>query len=264
MASNELPLDGELQVGPVRLPSGRRLHAGFGSGTPVAWVTHDVVPDAGRIWSQLSGLHAQSGLVPILLAGLDHTTTRPWDEEEFEDPADVRGLEHLTAAEVLAERWAGETDGGEAEEDEEFRDMLAPFGLSFPGLAPAEPVGMSPEQVQGVLSTLPASRIGLVAAARPADVPPAIGWLASDQFDDALPIAAVLRSWEDRFGARLLEVGFAQIRLLVERPPATIEAACAIAAEHFAFCDEAQVGLHDVGQIAASLVNAPIWTFWWD
>lgn len=43
---------------------------------------------------------------------------------------------------------------------------------------------------------------------------PLIGWTASDQFADALPVAAVLRSWEDRFGARLLEVGFAEIRLL--------------------------------------------------
>jgi len=62
--------------------------------------------------------------------------------------------------------------------------------------------------------------------------------VSGDQFDDPVPIAAVLRSWEDRFGARLLEVGFAEIRLLVQRPPRTIEATRAVAAEHFAFADE--------------------------
>jgi hypothetical protein len=57
----------------------------------------------------------------------------------------------------------------------------------------------------------------------------------------------------------------AQIRLLVERPPRTTEAAQAIAAEHFAFCDEcAGQGLRDIPKITASLVNAPTWTFWWD
>ena len=54
----------------------------------------------------------------------------------------------------------------------------------------------------------------------------------------------------------------AQIRLLVERPPRTIEAAQAIAAEHFAFCDEsAGQGLRDIPKIMASLVDAQTWTF---
>jgi hypothetical protein len=56
----------------------------------------------------------------------------------------------------------------------------------------------------------------------------------------------------------------AQIRLLVERPPRSTEAAQRVAAEHFAFCDEsAGQGLHDIPGIAASLVNASVWTCWW-
>lgn len=94
---------------------------------------------------------------------------------------------------------------------------------------------------------------------------PLIGWLASDQFEDALPVAAVLRSWEDRFGARLLEIGFAEIRLLVERPPHSVESAQRIAAEHYAFCDECGgQGLSQIPLITPSLVNAPFWAFWWD
>jgi Domain of unknown function (DUF4253) len=70
------------------------------------------------------------------------------------------------------------------------------------------------------------ARIGVVSATRPADVLPLIGWFASDQFDDALPVAAVVRSWEDRFDATLLEVGFSQIRLLVRRPRAPSRRLC--------------------------------------
>jgi len=94
---------------------------------------------------------------------------------------------------------------------------------------------------------------------------PTVGWRTTGRFPTSLPIAAVLRSWEARFGARLLDVGpGAQIRLLVERPPRGIEAAERVAAEHFAFCDEsAGQGLHDIAGIAASLVNAPVWTCWW-
>jgi hypothetical protein len=111
---------------------------------------------------------------------------------------------------------------------------------------------------------LPAARIGLVPAARTADVLPLIGWTPSDQ-SDALPVAAVVRSWEDRFGARLLRVGFAETSLLASRPPRSISHAQRIAAEHFVFCDEcAGRGLHHVPRIAASLMESPVWTFWWD
>ena len=37
MALNRLPEDGELQLAAVRLPPGRRIHAGLRSGGPVAW-----------------------------------------------------------------------------------------------------------------------------------------------------------------------------------------------------------------------------------
>jgi len=74
----------------------------------------------------------------------------------------------------------------------------------------------------------------------------------------SVEIAAVLRSWEDRFGARLLEVGYAAIRVLVSRPPQTSEAAQLIAAEHFAFCDEAgRTGLRGVG-VLRSLTAAGV------
>jgi hypothetical protein len=48
--------------------------------------------------------------------------------------------------------------------------------------------------------------------------------------NNGLRIGAVPRSWEDRFGARLLWIGpRAEIRLLVDRPPRTFEAAAQVA-----------------------------------
>jgi hypothetical protein len=142
--------------------------------------------------------------------------------------------------------------------------MIAPFGTRFPGLAAPEHTTLSAGRLDEVLGSLRPARIGLAPAARPADVLPLIGWTPSDQ-SDALPIAAVVRSWEDRFGARLLRIGFAEFSLLVDRPPRTAEHAQRIAAEHFAFCDEcAGKGLRHISRIADSLMETPIWTFWWD
>jgi Domain of unknown function (DUF4253) len=88
--------------------------------------------------------------------------------------------------------------------------------------------------------------------------------VANRGYEFLLPLTVVLRSWEDRFGARLIDVGFTEIRLLVERPPRTLAAARRIAGEHYVLCDECGEGLRDISRIAASLVNAPIWAFWWD
>jgi hypothetical protein len=59
-------------------------------------------------------------------------------------------------------------------------------------------------------------------------------------------------------------VGYDDIRLLVSRPPQTLEAAQPVAAEQFAFSDEAHQGLRRVPEIAHALVNNPFWDFWWD
>jgi Domain of unknown function (DUF4253) len=64
----------------------------------------------------------------------------------------------------------------------------------------------------------------------------------------------------------LLKLGpGAELRLLVDQPPRTLEHATQIAAEHSVFCDEcAGQGLREIPEIAVALVAAPIWTFWWD
>jgi len=268
-----LPGDGEVRLGSVALPLGRRVMAV--AGEPVAWATAAEVPAAGRVWAALSEAREQTGLVPFLLAGLDQTTERPWDSGELQGRCDISGLDHMDAASVLAGLWDGKTHvGHEAEwgEDEDpesvalIEAQIAPFSRQFPGLAPATEEQLDPATLADVLAARPAARIGLVPAARPADVLPLIGWFASDQFDDALPVAAVLRSWEDRFGATLLEVGYSQIRLLVRRPPRTAGTAQRIAAEQYAFCDERHHARSDgsIPGITASLVGTPIWTFWWD
>ncbi|MGD0242621.1 MAG: DUF4253 domain-containing protein [Streptosporangiaceae bacterium] len=118
------------------------------------------------------------------------------------------------------------------------------------------------------MQEFPASRIALVPAGRPADVLPVLGWCPGD-WDGALNIpipvgfAAVLRSWEERFGARLFALSHDQAWLLVERPPPDPDAALPVAAEHFVFCDE-PAGRQSVRATAAKIAGAPIWYFWWD
>jgi hypothetical protein len=275
VVTGRLPDAGPLQTGSVSLPAGVQIVSGHGTAQPVAWATTEPVPDAGRVWAALSEMHAQSGLVPLLLSGIGGDPERPWDRQEFRDPDDLTELDHLDAAELLREDWLRQTTEYDDydEEDEEYEDEdfarsiaedVAPFSRrQFPGLAQAEDHQLSADQFDRVLSGLGPARVGLVPAGRPADALPMLGW--NDALVTAVPFAAVLRSWEDRFGARLLRVGLAEFSVLAQRPPRTVESAQHLAAEHWAFCNEfGGTGLHDIRGITASLMSSPIWTFWWD
>jgi hypothetical protein len=325
-----LPEDGPVRLGPVPLPAGRRVMAVEGGGQPVAWVTGVDVPDPGWVWSALSGLRGQTGLVPVLLDGAEDD-----GDYFFFRPADTAEIDRLDAATTLAALWDGQyqdtsgpavlldaplsnrflgldrpppgghslgdiaaailkvmTDPAANAELERLNQIdqrnavRQPAGPGepghreapepFPGLAPAAGRVLTQAEREAALGALQPSRIGLVPARRPADVPATVGWVTFgvDPYEfgpvqvsaNAVWVGSVLRSFEDRFGASLLHLGpGAELRLLVERPPRTLEHAAMIAAEHSVFCDEcAGAGLREVSGIAAALVGAPIWTFWWD
>lgn len=175
---------------------------------------------------------------------------------------------------ILEERWAEwfpEPWYAGPRPDEEKRmvdDLVAPFTSQYPGLAPAADAALPPDALEAVLRSFPAARIAVVPANRPADVLPVLGWCLGN-WDCAFPadtpvaLAAVLRSWEERFGARLFALTNDQAYLLVERPPRGLDAALPVAAEHFLLCDE-PAGRQPVRTTAANIIGAPVWYFWWD
>ncbi|MEV0135562.1 DUF4253 domain-containing protein [Dactylosporangium sp. NPDC050688] len=129
------------------------------------------------------------------------------------------------------------------------------------------------EELAAVANVGPGVQLALVPCARGADALAVAGWIPSDG-EPGVPetLAAVVRSWEDRFGARLIGVGGGTLLLSVAAPPVTLEQAVRVAVEHFGFCPEAEpVGgfAYDPDgsqflQYAADLVGRRLWRFWWD
>jgi len=274
VVQGQLPPDGEALIGGVPLP-GHRVRIADSRNNPiepVAWVSDGLVEDAGLIWLALSEVQPDTGLVPVLVddaSDLDEFDTS-WSLPQPPDPG------FLTGENILAIRWEGRI-GADDEDDPYFAGLRAPFSRQFPGLSLGGDSQLSKAQASEVLAGLPPAWIALVPAERPADVMAVLHWVMFDDFlgyatpegteiPPPLWIAAVLRSWEDRFGARLLKIGpGAEIRLLVERPPASRDSAQLIAAEHFAFADECDdIGNSSVAEITEAIVGAPTWQFWWD
>jgi hypothetical protein len=264
-----LPEDGAgVEISGVTLPPGRRVVPVDGRpGVPVAWVTRSLVAAPGLAWAGLSA----AGLVPVLIKDEDDT-----EDYCFYEPRELAEADRLEAGTVLATRWRDEMpDDDYLAYYPQAAEAFAPFSRQFPGLAAAQRDSLEDATLRRALNALPPARIGLIAAGRPADALPVAGWAPFDDYRDYGPyesvpppvwIAAVLRSWETRFGASLLTVGpGAEISLLVRRPP-DAEAAALVAAEHYAFADECDGcgSVSTVGNIAARLPASPVWQFWWD
>ena len=253
---------------PLAASSCRRDVPRYGTqpeGSPaVLWATDEPAEDLAEVLPSLRDPARRLGLVPVQLSGLaGKEGDRPWDSREF-SPAPPGGTA-AAAGELLASWWSMGVPDPEEDEDET-AELLSPFGRGFPGLAPAVGRALTQAELRSALTAVPLGRLGLVAAERPADVLAVLGWHGAvnyEQDGDALSI--VLRSWDERFGAELVAVGFDTIQLLVARPPRTLDDAQRIAAEHFAFCsDSVYQGAGSISQLANDLIDGPIWSLWWD
>ncbi|MFD1531905.1 DUF4253 domain-containing protein [Pseudonocardia aurantiaca] len=117
----------------------------------------------------------------------------------------------------------------------------------------------------------PFAELVVVPVSRPADIPTALGWMGMiNARDDVVELSAVLRSWEERFGALLTGMSSSTVELAVGEPPVTEQECLRVAAEHIAFCRDAfetytgQMYTDSLPEYAARLRGEPRWRFWWD
>jgi len=195
MTAAEVPADGPVRLGPVQLPAGKRISAG-GSGPPRLWATSEPVPDAGRVWQELADMRPDTGLVPILLAFLNPWAHwgRPWDNGELGPRCDLAAVARLDPGAVLAEQWWVPTQA-ELDSDPELAAEVAPFGEQFPGLAPAQEQALTEAERARALGWFRSARIGLVPAARPADVLALVGYDGTvNRYGTPELLSALLRS----------------------------------------------------------------------
>jgi hypothetical protein len=76
---------------------------------------------------------------------------------------------------------------------------------------------------------------------------------------------ALHKRWHQAFGADIACMSSDVIECTVARPPATREAALALAREQFLYCpDIVHQGTQTLESLAATLLGARTWYFWWD
>jgi hypothetical protein len=222
---------------------------------PVLWVSEQPVRDVPTVWSRLAAGFPETGIWPFVID--DSFEFRGFDDYLMDMP---RGR-HKEVLTILRRGWS---DMVEFDEDDDAGEEIAPFGRVFPGLADPTPDDRA-TSIDAIVTTM-RGRLGLVAVHRPADILDAVGWMGAANYDgDPLDMTTVLRSWEQRFDAYVVGMGTDTLVLAVGRPARDLTSATAIAAEHYAFCpDNIQQGVGTIREYAESLVDAEVWSFWWD
>ncbi|MFE8979032.1 DUF4253 domain-containing protein [Streptomyces cyaneofuscatus] len=242
---------------------------------PLLWYADG--PAAPRDWTALRAAGRRLGLLPVLVNG---GSRGQWPEEWDLCPDSTTYPGDHDADEVLAGYWTDYADDevGEVSEVSEAGDDSERSAGSWPGLAPTpQEAGEDPDEaaagLAGVITADPDSwlggaRMALVPARRSADIPAAIGWSGPvNHENDVARLCAVLRSWEDRYDARVVVLGFDTMIVSVGRPPTTPEEARALAAEHYAFCPDNidQSPPYDLDAYAEKhVLDQEVWSFWWD
>ncbi|MEV1053660.1 DUF4253 domain-containing protein [Streptomyces sp. NPDC049887] len=241
------------------LPPGRLVDATVDGPwhEPLLWCGDE--PAAPGTWDRLLPARRAGGLHPLLIGG----PSGPHEWELWPQRVSYPG-DH-DAEEVLAELWdSAAADGADADGD-------------WPGLAPGSALVEDPDRLAAEAAdalsagaggdVLKGARPALVRARRSADIPAVIGWSGPLGHEgDVARLCSVLRSWEDRFGIRVVGLSLGRLVLSVAAPPTRTADAEVLAAEHLAFCPDSVLRSPrpGLGPCARRLLGAPVWTFSWD
>ncbi|RCW38810.1 uncharacterized protein DUF4253 [Halopolyspora algeriensis] len=233
---------------------------------PLCWISDD--PPSAPLVAALRADHSRSGLWPLLLCD----DTEVYGERCTVGVVAPEPLEHIDrwqAHQVMTRIWDGlcqaDSELGPAYE----ADSLAPFDHSCPGTAAAgsllaDPDILANQQIPRFIDD--ETRLALVPVQRGADVLTVLGWSgAANHVSRTAGLSAMLRSWEERFGARVLRLGPDRLDISVAAPPHDTEHAAAVAAEHWTFAPDRV--MQESGSIAAhakEIRGRRSWSFWWE
>jgi len=129
-----------------------------------------------------------------------------------------------------------------------------------------------PQEIPATISTISGEQLERVHLAL---LPTVEGWRVPAYLnfgawnDCPLPQEHVcmLKHWHEHYGADLMGMTDTTIEMRAERPPRDRENALQLAWQHYVYCNETigyDLVTNTLEDLAARLLDAPLWQFWWD
>jgi hypothetical protein len=256
---------------PGGLPPGRLVPGS----SPGLWLSDEPVVAPGRLWARYQAQQKETGWLPVLMAwpcanGLGH---RRAEIDAVDPEATLREAWSLyqEARSLRAPHPAIDEVWPDYAAELLAADPGPPF-TRFPGLAEAAGPhpGPSPDavaraavsQMLHYFTTRFIAHIALVRAERAADIPALAGW---ETEAPALELSALLRTWEERFGARVIGFEGSSVFVSVASPPLSAAHATHVALEHvLTGASNLNDGTFPFPDYAEALRGERLWSFWWD
>jgi hypothetical protein len=107
--------------------------------------------------------------------------------------------------------------------------------------------------------------IALLPSSEPAEAPAFLNFGGWNDCPGPEVHVALARRWADQYGARLVVCSNDTLEFRVKRPVASREEALRLAEEQYTYCEDIVVqGIETIEGLAAALLGASKWFFWWD
>lgn len=233
---------------------------------PLCWISAE--KPAPQLVAALRGEHHRTGLWPLLLCDGDEVFGERCTVGVV-PPEPREHIDRWRVADVMDRIWEGLVQADEELGPAYDLEAIAPFDYTCPGPARAgnllaDPDILANQQLPRFIDA--ETRLSLVPVLRGADVLTALGWSgAANHVSRTAGLSAMVRSWEERFGARVLRLGPDRLDLSVAAPPQDVRHAAEVAAEHWTFCPDRI--MQDTGSLTAyaqEIRGRRSWSFWWE
>ncbi|GEM_PF-169008 len=261
------------------------MHSG-----PDGTVYRLVVPGEQALdnWHALRAIVATTGYWPVLLGDEEWAQRHTFNMEYAEESHRGTAAEIITAAEAInvpawLETQIDETmehykpPHGSWPDDAAIREVLARHNAWLHAPPDSELDILYQHGYERMLTTEGRMPRGLVPLIHVALVPTRQSWQAPaylkfggwNEAPKPAEHTAVLKYWSQRYGAEVMAMKFDTVELLIRRPPSTRDQALEVAWEYFGYSPDCLPGEHNsptysIEGLAAFLLIAKIWGFWWD
>lgn len=227
--------------------------------------------DAIAVWTKLREILARTGHWPVLIGGDDQVNNlrervqcRPNADLHSADAVDPEGwLEqrYQQFIEEIEEFGYRDKKPSSSEEDKQFYGI--PRG-PWPQGKPEKKQFMIPLTLIK-RKPLPKVLIALVPTVDSWRLPAFLRFGGWNECPSDEEHAAVMKYWEERFGAEVVGITNDVVEMLVKRPPSTKNEALALARQQYLYCqDIVDQGTETVDALASTLLGGNVWYFWWD
>lgn len=208
-------------------------------------------------WQTLRGLVGEMGRWPVIVG----------EYGSIYDIAD-RGVARRPAQEIIEEGLRldveqvlrGRLEGYMAAYNQSLSEALPRGEWPEPGTIPPAPSELTGEQLEHV-------HIVLLPTVEGWQVPAYLNFGGWNDCPHPPEHVCILKHWYEQYGVDVMGMTATIIEMRVSRPPRDRNSAMTLAVEHRVYCNES-IGYdfvtNTIENLAARLLDAPHWYFWWD